>query len=155
MRAGTSASKIEEFGIGIRPEKTIRGAPAYNKKDVDLLVVRLIQCDDYFFSRTKQMTSDANQAIEKTEKVMEEFSSTLDKFTAVEKKFAEESKRAAGSVRDAGEKLAQGLAKVEKAANFDRLEKYVNLLERAASAMNALAELESSGRLEKIAGAIR
>ena len=101
------------------------------------------------------MTTDAQIAIEKTENVTKEFPESLDRFIGVEKRFADQSKRAVGSVRDASEKLANGLAKVEKAANFDRLERYVALLERAASAMNALAELEASGKLDKIAGAIR
>lgn len=60
-----------------------------------------------------------------------------------------------GGVRDAADKLAAGLNKIEKAANFDRLERYVELLERAAKAMDLLATLEQSGKLEKIAGALR
>ena len=36
-----------------------------------------------------------------------------------------------------------------------RLERYVELLERAAVAMNSLAELEKTGKLEKIAGALK
>lgn len=101
------------------------------------------------------MTDDARNAIEKTEKVMAGFSDVLDRFLETEKRFAEQSKRASGSVRDAGEKLSQGLAKIEKVANFDRLQRYVELLERASVAMSALAELETSGKLEKIAAAIR
>ena len=51
--------------------------------------------------------------------------------------------------------LKDKLKKVEKNANFDRLERYVLLLERAANAMHSLAELEASGKLEKIAASIR
>ena len=40
-------------------------------------------------------------------------------------------------------------------ANFERLERYVELLERAAQAMSGLAELEKNGKLEKIANAIK
>lgn len=101
------------------------------------------------------MTSDAQIAIEKTEKVTAEFSVALEKLIDVERNFADQSKKASGTVRDAAEKLAQGMSKIEKAANFDRLERYVGLLERAAIAMNMLAELEETGRLEKIAEAIR
>ena len=58
-------------------------------------------------------------------------------------------------VAKAADDLASGLAKVEKAANFSNLERYVNLLERAATAMQTLAELEKAGKLEKIAGALK
>jgi hypothetical protein len=64
-------------------------------------------------------------------------------------------KKTAGVVRKAADELASGLAKVEKTANFDRLERYVALLERAATAMTTLSELESSGKLDKIAGALK
>ena len=67
----------------------------------------------------------------------------------------ESAKKTSGNVRNAGNQLFEGLQKIEKAANFDRLEKYVSLLERAATAMQLLAELEKTGKLEKIASAIR
>ena len=59
-------------------------------------------------------------------------------------------KKASGDVRDVANKLAEGLIKIEKVANFERLERYVELLERAAQAMSVLAELEKNGKLEKL-----
>ena len=51
--------------------------------------------------------------------------------------------------------MASGLSKIEKSADMARLQGYVELLERAATAMNALAELEKTGKLEKIANSLR
>ena len=51
--------------------------------------------------------------------------------------------------------MASGLSKIEKSADMARLQGYVELLERAATAMNALADLEKSGKLEKIANSLR
>jgi hypothetical protein len=51
--------------------------------------------------------------------------------------------------------MASGLIKMEKSANFNNLERYVSLLERAASAMQTLADLEKAGKLDKIAGALK
>jgi hypothetical protein len=141
--------------LGLRPVKIDKRGPAFTREDVTACCMRLILTESYFEQKAKTMMEDAEKAIEKTEKMTAGFSETLEKFLSMEKNVAEQSKRAAGSVRDAGEKLAQGLAKVEKAANFDRLERYVVLLERAAAAMTTLAELETSGKLEKIASAIR
>ena len=140
---GINIAKIDKFG------------PAYLKSGVDSRCVDLILVGTYFERKAKTMTRDVDAAIVKVEQVTAEFSTTLDKFIALEDRFVEQSKRAAGNVRDSYEKLSQGLAKVEKAANFDRLEKYVEYLERAASAMTTLAELEASGKLDKIAAAIR
>ena len=94
-------------------------------------------------------------ATEKIDAAYKEFNIALNRFVDLEAKIADSAKRASGSVRDSGEKLAQGLARIEKQANFSRLEQYVVLLERAASAMKTLSELESSGKLDKIAGALR
>jgi hypothetical protein len=139
----------------IRPVKYDKHGPLYSAREIDAISLSLIELGRFFERRVVVMSKDAEAAIAKTEKVTAEFSQSLERFLAVERNFAEQSKRASGSIRDAGEKLAQGLAKVERAANFDRLDRYVELLERAASAMRVLAELESSGKLEKIAGAIR
>ena len=79
----------------------------------------------------------------------------MSKLIDAESKISETTKKVTGQVRDNAQKLGDGLLRVEKAANFDRLERYVGLLERAATAMSTLAELEATGRLEKIAGAIR
>lgn len=142
--------------IGLSPFKIVKTGPLYKKSEVTAACLKMVNTDYPFFNKkAKAMTTDVEKAIEKTTRVTSEFSLALDRLYNTEKQFAEESKRISGSVRAAGEKLAQGLAKVEKAANFDRLERYVVLLERAAAAMTTLAELEQSGKLEKIAGAIR
>jgi len=64
-------------------------------------------------------------------------------------------KTANANIRDSAEKLSQGLSKCEKSANFNNLERYVLLLERAASAVKILGELESTGKLEKISNALK
>jgi flagellar biosynthesis chaperone FliJ len=64
-------------------------------------------------------------------------------------------KKVSGNVRKAADDLAAGLSKVEKTANFANLERYVSLLERAATAMSTLAELEKEGKLNKISTALK
>ncbi|MDP3303615.1 MAG: hypothetical protein Q8S46_05635 [Methylotenera sp.] len=139
----------------IKVHHTDKEGPAFLKSDVDKAVMGLILVDDFFEGRAKKMATDVERAVERTEEFTNGFSTAIDKFSALEQKLSSETKRVTGNVRDASEKLASGLAKVEKSANFDRLEKYVLLLERAANAMHSLAELEASGKLEKIAASIR
>lgn len=133
-----------------------KGNRLYSRNDCEKIVVKYIKSKDRFFYRkAKSMTQDLIDATELTSVAVSNFSDQLNKLIAVENNFSALSKRASGSVRDAADKLANGLSKIEKSANFDRLENYVSLLERAASAMNTLAELEKNGKLEKIALAIK
>lgn len=140
---------------GLMPVKIDKYGPLYSMADVRKGILRDVLIDNYFSRRNHKMTNDVQLAIDKTEKITAEFSKSLDKFFAVETSFVDRSKKASGDVRDAADKMAVGLSKIEKAANFDRLERFVGLLERAATAMRALAELEKTGKLEKIANAIK
>lgn len=141
--------------MGLKPVKTDKRGPMYLKSDVDGTILRTICAEQYFYMRVPIMTADAQKAIDATETAMKKFSETIDRFFEIETKVITSSKRASGALKDASERLGQGIARVEKAADFDRLERYVGLLERAETAMRGLAELEASGRLEKIADAIR
>ena len=101
------------------------------------------------------MMEDTSRAIQRTEATINDFSHVMDRFNELEANIVSSSKKATSALKDSAERLAQGIARVEKAANFERLERYVGLLERAATAMNLLAELETSGKLDKIAGALK
>lgn len=140
---------------GVTPIGADKHGPMFSRDGVEKVIVGMINSDQYFNQQAKNMTSDAEKAIGLTEDVNARFSKTLDNFQSTTKKFTEQAKTASGGVRDAADKLANGLLKIEKAANFDKLERYVELLERAAKAMEVLAELEKSGKLDKIAGALR
>lgn len=140
---------------GLKPVKHDKDGPAYTVDDVNKYVVSKINNENYFYSKGVTMMSDTNRAAEKVEMTIKEFGTVINRFMALESSIIEQSKKTAGSLKDASEKLAQGIARVEKAANFERLERYVGLLERAATAMRLLAELESTGKLDKIAGALK
>ena len=114
-----------------------------------------IATDQFFTRRAKPMTTNADEAIKMVETSTNKMLAALDRLVSAEQGMSEQTKKISGSIRASEEKLAQGLSRIEKAANFDRLERYVGLLERAATAMRLLSELEASGKLEKIAGAIR
>jgi len=101
------------------------------------------------------MTKDFEKATEVCEDASALFGRAMDKMLVSESRMCDVAKKTSGNIRKAADDLAQGLAKVEKTANFDKLERYVGLLERAASAMTILAELEKTGRLDKIAGALK
>lgn len=140
---------------GIRPVIYDKHGPGWNANDIDKAVMGMINSESYFTGRGKFMSEDAEKAIELVEDVNERFSRVLSKFGNTMDNFIMCSKKASGNIRDAADKLSNGLQKIEKTANFDKLERYVELLERAANAMEILAALEKTGKLEKIAGALR
>lgn len=141
--------------IGLTPCAIDKHGAIYKREDVDKSCLKMIVAKTYFFMGAKKMTTDAEKAIELTDDVQARFSKSLDRLVNTQERFSENTKKVSGNVRDAANKLADGLAKIEKTANFDKLERYVILLERAASAMTVLAELEKNGKLEKIANAIK
>lgn len=137
------------------PRKWDKYGPAYHVDDVVKEVYGLINAESYFYGRVATMSSDVEKAEKKVNQMTESYGQTLDKFYAMEQKLLEQTKKVSSSVRDSSEKLSQGLLKIEKTANFDRLERYVELLEKASAAMTTLAKLEAEGKLEKIAGALK
>lgn len=141
--------------IGIRPIGYDKFGPKYSASAVNDASMRLILADDFFYRGAKTMNADAQKAIKLTDEVRTEFNESLNKLVAVRQRFVDESKTASGQVRDAADKMAAGLARIEKAADFNRLERYVDLLERAAGAMTTLATLEKDGKLDRIASALK
>jgi hypothetical protein len=94
----------------------------------------------------------ASEVMEEADKVFKRNASNLMQTTD---ELQNNIKKVSGNVRKAIDDLASGLAKVEKTANFPNLERYVLLLERAATAMTTLAELEKEGKLNKITNALK
>ncbi|AEJ02209.1 hypothetical protein Nit79A3_2437 [Nitrosomonas sp. Is79A3] len=59
-------------------------------------------------------------------------------------------KKASSNTRDSANKLNEAIIKLQKQADFEKLERYVALLERASIALNKLSELNDTGKLGKI-----
>lgn len=140
---------------GLTPVTQDRTGLGWDEAEVRQHCAFDINSGNYFQRRTKNLMTDFQKAATICDDATAMFDRALDRMLVAEGKASASAKKAAGNVRSAGEALAQGLAKVEKLANFDRLDHYVALLERAASAMTLLAELEKSGKLEKITNALK
>lgn len=136
---------------GLRPAFIDKDGPAYHEADVlkaqanhiDENGVKISAPDLY--KRTAKVLDDSSQMLK----------TASERFMTLERDLSQSTKLACGRVRSAAEDLVNGLAKCEKQANFDRLERYVSLLERAAQAMSTLADLEKSGKLDKISNALK
>lgn len=142
---------------GLHIAKIDRYGAAYTKKSVINTIASEVESDNgNFITRgTKIMTIDMQRATDTLTDAERMFGRAVDKYHAQTAALAASAKKCSGDVRQAANDLASGLSKVEKTANFSNLERYVSLLERAATAMQTLAELEKSGKLDKIAGALK
>ena len=132
-----------------------RGAPRYDREQSDKNLIVRIHDTDHLQQRGRKMEAKINEVTEGVDKAVGAFSKAIERLVGAEKAIEDQTKKASGSLRDTTQKLGDAVAKLEKTANFDRLERYVALLERAASAMTLLAELEKSGKLDKIASALK
>lgn len=143
--SGLDVLRVDRFG------------PAYSLKSVVNIVTTELNNENgtYITRGVKAMTKDIDTArtiLNEAEKLintaMEAYQDRAGQLSATVKK-------SSGDVRKAADDLAQGMMKVQKQADFNNLERYVLLLERAAVAMTTLAELEKAGKLQKIAGALK
>ena len=127
----------------------------YDAEKITILCHQKISNEAYFEQRGKEMSKDLDRSTEIVSESVSRLSHIISKMVDAEKTLSESSKTVSTSVRQATDKLAQGVARIEKQANFDRLAIYVELLERADKAMTSLAEMESKGKLAKIADALK
>ncbi len=127
----------------------------YDERDVTDSICDMIKNENYFKGKWADMSRDFGVAAKKVDKAQDHLSSVIRKLGDTEEEIINKTKIVSGKVRDATQRLSDGINKIEKTANFDRLERYVVLLERAEKAMSALAELDKSGKLEKIANALK
>lgn len=142
---------------GLHLVKTDRFGPAYSLKSVLNTIAAEVESPSgtYITRGVKIVSVDLNNATKTLSEAERAFSTAVDSYQAKASALSAAAKKCSGDVRKAADDLASGLVKVEKTANFSNLERYVNLLERAATAMQTLAELEKAGKLDKIAGALK
>ena len=142
---GLDVLRIDRFG------------PAYSLKSVvNVVTTELNSESGTFITRgVKMTTNDINNARTLLNEAERTINTAMTNYQERAGQLSATVKKSSGDVRKAADDLAQGLVKVQKQADFNNLERYVLLLERAATAMSTLAELEKAGKLQKIAGALK
>ena len=139
------------------PDKVIKNDPLWTGESVTKALAKIVNNNPelYFNQKERNIMKEITNATDIMDKAIEHFDKSYKRFELIETAMQKNIKTKAGDIKAAEEKLMQGLARIERAANFDRLQQYVTLIERASSAMKILADLETEGRLDKIATAIR
>lgn len=141
----------------LKPIKNKHGEELYSKRSALLFITNQINdpSDNYFLRRAKNMKENIDQATALVDQAIVNLSNRFDILESKETEITDGAKKAASKLKVASENIGQGIARLEKAANFDKLERLVSVLERAADALEKLSELEKLGKLEKIAEALK
>ena len=139
------------------PDKTDHTGPYWEQETLyEFLACELnLETGSLLTRKVKMIKPDFDAAMELADATTSMFMKSIDELKKSETAMQDTAKRASGNIRKAADDLSSGLLKMQKQADFNSLEKYTVLLERAAAAMTTLADLEKSGRLEKIAAAIK
>jgi len=142
---------------GTKPDVINRRGPCWSvAKVTNAVAVELTtESGTYITRKAKMISTDYEKASEITETAEKMFKRNVSNLMGTADELQVSIKKVSGNVRKAADDLASGLIKMEKTANFSNLERYVSLLERAATALTTLAELEKEGKLGKITTALK
>jgi len=132
-----------------------RNGELWDAVKINKLCSQSINNEAYFQRRGKRMSRDIDKSTALVDESIEKLSKSIGIMIETENKLTSATKAVSTNVRATTDKLAQGLSRIEKQADFNKLATYVSLLERAEKALSALAELELNGKLERIAGALK
>ena len=145
-----------EEDTGLKPVGYDGKGPLYATKDVVKYIYNEVSISNDFQVRSTNMVKEnVKEVAEILDDVTTLFTKSVNNLKTKQVEIEEQCKKVSSSVRDSANKLGDGLIRVEKMADFNKLDRYVALLERAAIAFESLAELEKTGKLEKIALAIK
>lgn len=128
---------------------------SWRMSEVRDMCVQDILIGNHFQRRAKTVSDDLKTATKTCEGAQQLFNTTFDAMLKAQERVTEGAKRTSTSIRKSTDELGQAMARLEKAVNFDRLERCVALLERSASALSTLAQLEQDGKLDKVIAAIK
>lgn len=154
MRMGIG---VNQHFLKIKPDVIDRKGPGWTVQRITNAIATELNTETgtYLTRKAKMLSTDYEKASEIMESAEGVFKHNASNLMRTTEELQANIKKVSGNVRKAADDLASGLVRVEKTANFSNLERYVLLLERAATAMSTLAELEKEGKLDKISSALK
>lgn len=102
-----------------------------------------------------RVTPDFKAAAETIEAMVDHLEETQSRMLKGMDAIAKGATDASRKARSSASEMAALLEKINRGANYERLERNVALLERTAAAMQTLAELEKSGHLARVMRALQ
>ena len=131
--------------------------PLFNVDALALQIAKLIASGDHMKEHQGVIENKSLllKALIPLNELQQAFYASLSKMNDQSKALEDSTKKSTGKARDAAQKLNDALIRIEKTVNIPALEKRVELLERAADAMERLNALQQTGKLDKILEAIK
>lgn len=153
-----SLSFLEAAAKDPRTTVIVRGERMFKTSAVlDSLAAELNSDQCSFFQRGFKMEvkKDLASATEACDAGTKAFGAAVAKLKQTQSEAAAVSREASQATRKACNEISEGWQKLEKTVNLERLERLASTLERTASAMTILAELDKAGRLSRISEALK
>jgi hypothetical protein len=135
--------------------KFVRGAPAFTEEKLTPMLASHVKDGGLERKVVKTMNKDHKNVEESLKGWADVINLHRKSMMEAEKELAKTCKDTSTNVRTASNHLGEALTRMEKVCNFDKLERYVGLLERASTAIDSLAVLEKAGKLDKIFSALK
>jgi hypothetical protein len=110
---------------------------------------------DFVSEKAKNVTEDFDKATAILAAAELMFNTTLGRLNQSQRELVDGTKKVSTAIRKATDELGQGMQRLDKAIDPGKLERYVGLLERAAVALQQLADLQRDGKLDKVINAIK
>ena len=147
-------SSIPKSGNMLEPYKYVKGEPVWTETQINVLCLGLIKNNEYNYI-SEDLRMNIEQATADVEQLTKVFGNKIQQFTKTQTDLSEQAKKVSGQVRDSANKLNSAMQTLDKNMNLDKLQRQAELLERIATAMSSLVELERSGSLERIVKAMK
>ena len=148
---------ITKQDIGVCFAGFERGAPMVDNEKANHVIAQELCANGDNITKRKEKMAVVN--FEKATSIIDDslkiFNGALNNLVKSEENISEQTKKVSGSLRDSCQKMADGLQRIQKTADFNSLERQVALLERAAAALSTLSDLQDRGKLEQILKAIK
>lgn len=140
--------KVIIAGVEVHSYKC--GAPMFSSHDVALSIAADIQAGTYFRRKLSMHKKDIDEARQSVNESVDMLDHSIARMCEKADLLSLTAKKASSNTRDSANKLNEAIIKLQKQADFEKLERYVALLERASIALNKLSELNDTGKLGKI-----
>lgn len=132
-----------------------RHGAMWSAHQVRNLIAKEISDGTHFKRRIKTIMTDFQNVTDTCANATLAMHKAIDDMVQTQTKLADAAKKTSGSIRGSANDIKEGLERIERSANFDKMTNYVVLLERMAVAMATLADIERTGKLERIVDAIK
>ena len=145
-----------QMRVDLKPLKGER-EECFDGADAAKAMVNMVNAEGFDFINKDQLREEALvlKANAKLDAMLNVIAEKRDEMIRFEKEITEQTKKIGSSIRNQAERLAQSFAKFEKEVNLDQLTQRANDLERIACALESIANLHTSGKLENIGNMLK